>query len=431
MSSRFKSAYQKAVDAAVGKSFDHHVMGGYRFLMRYYHPGDDIYMFGFSRGAYTARFLCEMLDHVGLVVQGNEEMVHFAWKTFSEWQLRAHDDSEKGKQKKQEMYNYMKAFRETFARPVKRVRFLGLFDTVNSVPRFEKAWLKRASRFTYTARSTARVIRHAVGLDERRAKFRQDLVEKIDFDEIHDTLGRGLKEKKSRQRSWREKEVRNGVTSGLVTAPIEALNGKLGGLPPGNQPKPRRKSTPPNSSLLRMSLMGGGDGPATSLVSLNIHFDREDGDDDDTEQDIEELWFPGAHGDIGGGWDIADGEYSLAYPPLVWMVREARRAGLAFDERRLQELGCLTDLGAIYEGGEETSDDANPQIELSKATPTGSPISPEDIEKSGLFPSGILNESSDVSNGNGVGHEETNGVGPTPASNDNKGVCMLYFIPLS
>jgi uncharacterized protein (DUF2235 family) len=38
-----------------------------QFLMRYYSPGDDIYFFGFSRGAYTARFLAEMLDHVGLL----------------------------------------------------------------------------------------------------------------------------------------------------------------------------------------------------------------------------------------------------------------------------------------------------------------------------------------------------------------------------
>lgn len=79
-------------------SFDQHVVGGYKFLMRYYSPGDDIYMFGFSRGAYTARFLAEMLDHVGLVSQGNEEMVFFAWKTFSNWQARQENN------KKQEMY---------------------------------------------------------------------------------------------------------------------------------------------------------------------------------------------------------------------------------------------------------------------------------------------------------------------------------------
>jgi hypothetical protein len=43
-----------------------------QFLMRYYTPGDDIYFFGFSRGAYTARFLAEMLDHVGLLSVGTE-----------------------------------------------------------------------------------------------------------------------------------------------------------------------------------------------------------------------------------------------------------------------------------------------------------------------------------------------------------------------
>ena len=92
----------------------------------------------------------------------------------------------------------MKAFRETFSRPVKSIRFLGLFDTVNSVPRFETAWMQR-SKFPYTARSSAKVrpdccatkfqrlracidifspkvIRHCVSIDERRAKFRQDLI---------------------------------------------------------------------------------------------------------------------------------------------------------------------------------------------------------------------------------------------------------------
>ena len=35
----------------------------------------DIYIFGFSRGSYIARFLAEMLDYIGLLEAGNEEMV--------------------------------------------------------------------------------------------------------------------------------------------------------------------------------------------------------------------------------------------------------------------------------------------------------------------------------------------------------------------
>ena len=87
--------------------------------MRFYAPGDDIYMFGFSRGAYTARFLAEMLDHVGLVSQGNEEMVMFAWKTFSSWQQRK--DGEGWGQRKQDMYEYVSLTPLAFP---PRVRFL-------------------------------------------------------------------------------------------------------------------------------------------------------------------------------------------------------------------------------------------------------------------------------------------------------------------
>ena len=89
---------------------------------------DDIYFFGFSRGAYVARFLAEMLDHVGLLSQGNEEMARFAWKAFAQWQRRE-DTTDEEKQKKEEMLQYLRAFRSTFSRPVRRIRFLGLFDT--------------------------------------------------------------------------------------------------------------------------------------------------------------------------------------------------------------------------------------------------------------------------------------------------------------
>src|ERR1043165_2235913 len=76
---------------------------------------------------------------------------------------------------KKDLLEFMCAFRETFSRPVKPIRFLGLFDTVNSVPSFENAWMQR-SKFPYTAPRSAKVIRHAVSIDERRAKFRQDLI---------------------------------------------------------------------------------------------------------------------------------------------------------------------------------------------------------------------------------------------------------------
>ncbi|KAF1739677.1 uncharacterized protein CRV24_001613 [Beauveria bassiana] len=185
--SKITEHYKKAKDSAIGSTFDQHVVSGYRFLMRYYQNGDQIYMFGFSRGAYIARFLAEMLDYIGLLSHGNEEMIRFAWRAFSRWQCRRkshggktgdEDGSDAATEVDDEtdkMYTFMKNFRETFSRPVGRIRFLGLFDTVNSVSRFESAWMQRA-KFPYTARTSAEIIRHAVSIDERRAKFRQDLL---------------------------------------------------------------------------------------------------------------------------------------------------------------------------------------------------------------------------------------------------------------
>lgn len=101
-------------------------------------------------------------------------------RTFQKWQCRLPEDKDPDhkageKSEKKRLLEFMCAFRETFSRPVKPIRFLGLFDTVNSVPAFENAWMQR-NKFPYTARSSARVIRHAVSIDERRAKFRQDLI---------------------------------------------------------------------------------------------------------------------------------------------------------------------------------------------------------------------------------------------------------------
>lgn len=58
------------LDQAFGMSFRHHVIAGYHFLMRHYSPGDYVYIFGFSRGAYTARFLAEMIQKIGLLSRG-------------------------------------------------------------------------------------------------------------------------------------------------------------------------------------------------------------------------------------------------------------------------------------------------------------------------------------------------------------------------
>lgn len=94
-----RSSISKTLDQGFGTTFDAHVMAGYRFLMRYYRnvsrlllfktsltiQGAKIYIFGFSRGAYTARFLARMINKVGLLCKGNEEMVPFAFVLYQRY----------------------------------------------------------------------------------------------------------------------------------------------------------------------------------------------------------------------------------------------------------------------------------------------------------------------------------------------------------
>lgn len=51
-------------------------------MMDNYRNGDKISIFGFSRGAYTARALAGMLTKVGLLPKDNFEQVSFAWKMY-------------------------------------------------------------------------------------------------------------------------------------------------------------------------------------------------------------------------------------------------------------------------------------------------------------------------------------------------------------
>ncbi|KAG8951723.1 hypothetical protein FRC04_005744 [Tulasnella sp. 424] len=50
------------LDSVFAWYLDIHIMDGYRFLMKHYNEGDTVCMFGFSRGAYTARCLAGMLN---------------------------------------------------------------------------------------------------------------------------------------------------------------------------------------------------------------------------------------------------------------------------------------------------------------------------------------------------------------------------------
>ncbi|HEX4826361.1 MAG TPA: DUF2235 domain-containing protein [Candidatus Polarisedimenticolaceae bacterium] len=196
------------LDLAIAWLLEQHVCDAYRFLMRTYEPGDSIFLFGFSRGAYTARALAGMIHKVGLLTRGNEELIPFAWDTY----------------KRKDDWGEAAGFKKTFARTVP-LHFLGLWDTVRSI-----GWIWNPESLQFTRDNpSVEIVRHAIALDERRAHFPQN--------------------------RWTDQK-------------------------------------------------------------------RED-------QDVLEMWFPGVHCDVGGGYLEKDS--GLSKIGLQWMAGEAQAAGLHVD----------------------------------------------------------------------------------------------------
>ncbi|CAE6442142.1 unnamed protein product [Rhizoctonia solani] len=145
----------RIADQAIALYLDKHVMGGYEFLMKNYRDGDKICLFGFSRGAYTARALAGMLYKVGLLPPDNVEQIPFAWSMYIRNDKTGFKESTR--------------FRQTFCREV-HIEFMGVWDTVSSVGVLFPRHLPFAK-----SNPIVKTFRHAVSLDERRAKFKDHL----------------------------------------------------------------------------------------------------------------------------------------------------------------------------------------------------------------------------------------------------------------
>jgi len=208
-----------------GDGLNRNIREAYRFLSAWYRPGDEIYVFGFSRGAFTARSLCGYLNAVGLLRAGactpsREKAVWSYYRTApadrlsGDWHALRADA------------NGAPAMHDGL-----RVRALCVFDTVGALG-IPANGLRRFNRQKYQFHDTEMnslvdIQLHAVAIDEPRPEFEPAM--------------------------W----------------------------------------TKPKFKLI----------------------DRD-------HAPIEQVWFPGAHSDIGGGYTKWNqGEKGLSHLPLAWMLQ--------------------------------------------------------------------------------------------------------------
>jgi uncharacterized protein (DUF2235 family) len=198
--SELGKAWTKFRGLAFGYGLSENIADAYRYLMQTFEPGDAVYIFGFSRGAYTARALCGMLQMVGLLCPGNEGLIPYAMRLF-----KRRDGFLVKLKASPKKFRIAAGFKKTFGRECKP-HFLGVWDTVSSVGWIlDPIGLKPGSLpYTYALEEVS-ILRHAVSLDERRAFFRSNLIDEklkrnlkqVWFAGVHSDVGGGYPEAES------------------------------------------------------------------------------------------------------------------------------------------------------------------------------------------------------------------------------------------
>ncbi|MFQ5881513.1 MAG: DUF2235 domain-containing protein [Candidatus Methylomirabilales bacterium] len=172
----------KKVGILLGKGFgiglQQNIEDAYEYLMNRFEPEDKLYLFGFSRGAFTVRALAGMLNKCGLLQKGSKNLIPYASKIYN---TRDNDDIAAG-------------FKETYCHECKPY-FMGVWDTVASLGyfygrRFFDATLNHDVTYGY----------QAVAIDEKRKKFPISLwdetkkaghqtIEQVWFAGVHSDVG--------------------------------------------------------------------------------------------------------------------------------------------------------------------------------------------------------------------------------------------------
>jgi uncharacterized protein (DUF2235 family) len=156
--------FDRIAGGLFGKGLSANVLATYRFLSQFYVPGDNIYIFGFSRGAFTARSLCGFLGASGLLTQDmcNPANLEFAWNYY--------------RTPPKQRYPADRARLKRITHdPEPRVRFLGVFDTVGALG-IPKGFMSRLSRqaIQFHDADVSSVVDHscqALAIDEHRLEF--------------------------------------------------------------------------------------------------------------------------------------------------------------------------------------------------------------------------------------------------------------------
>ncbi len=167
--------FDRLLGGAFGAGLSKHVQDCYRFLVDNWEPGDEIFLFGFSRGAYTARSTAGLIRTCGILRPENRERLVDGYRLY-----RRRDDASHPTGLEAEL------FRKMYSEPT-RIAFIGVWDTVGAlgipagVPWLPMSWLELVNHHWafHDLKLSSFVDRayHAIAVDEKRPQFKPTLWE--------------------------------------------------------------------------------------------------------------------------------------------------------------------------------------------------------------------------------------------------------------
>jgi uncharacterized protein (DUF2235 family) len=157
-------SYHNSMSAgATGRGIHKNILDCYRYIVQNYATGDHIYLFGFSRGAYTVRALCGLINNCGILKRPEARLIAQAWKIYKNPRPSCHPDGATSVD-----------FRNTHCHKSRQVHFVGVWDTVGAlgIP-FSVMGLFESHDEFYDTKMGSNVgfARHALAIDEQREDF--------------------------------------------------------------------------------------------------------------------------------------------------------------------------------------------------------------------------------------------------------------------
>lgn len=176
-----------------GAGIDKNIMDCYRFLVHNYDSGDQLFFFGFSRGAYTVRSLAGFIRNCGLLKREYADKIPEAFQLYRK-RTKSSSPNEKS----------AVLFRKRYATAdITAIEFVGVWDTVGALGIPVPFWGTLGEReFLFHDTEPSKIIqhaRHAVSIDENREDFKPTLwsdkpgfdIKQVWFAGVHSDVGGG------------------------------------------------------------------------------------------------------------------------------------------------------------------------------------------------------------------------------------------------